>query len=128
MNELKVVGAVIVNDLGEILCAKRSTTMSMPGKWEFPGGKVERNENEQDALIREIKEELQCDIEVYDKIAETLHEYAEFTILLVTYNAKITSGSPVNKEHEELRWFKLEQLKALDWAEADIPTVKLLLM
>lgn len=128
MNELKVVGAVIVNDQGEILCAKRSSTMSMPGKWEFPGGKVENDEDEKAALIREIKEELQCDIEVQEKIAETLHEYAEFTILLVTYDAKVISGTPVNKEHEELRWFKFEELKKLDWAEADIPTVKLLLM
>ncbi|KAA0547455.1 (deoxy)nucleoside triphosphate pyrophosphohydrolase [Bacillus sp. BGMRC 2118] len=128
MHEIKVVGAVIVNEQGEILCAKRSRTMAMPGKWEFPGGKVENNENEQDALIREMKEELQCEIEVKDKIAETLHKYAEFTILLVTFHAKIISGTPVKKEHEELRWCKVEELKELDWAEADIPTVKLLLM
>jgi 8-oxo-dGTP diphosphatase len=128
MKDVKVVGAVIVNEHGKILCAKRSKTMSMPGKWEFPGGKVERGEDEREALKREIKEELQCEIEVGSKIAETLHEYPTITILLNTYYATISKGIPVNKEHEEINWIEKENLKTLDWADADIPTVKLLFM
>jgi 8-oxo-dGTP diphosphatase len=128
MKYVKVVGAVIVDEKDKILCAKRSKKMSMPGMWEFPGGKVEQDEDEKEALKREIKEELLCEIEVGTKIAETLHQYPSITVMLITYYATVLNGVPVNKEHEELVWIEKEKLKTLDWAEADIPTVKLLTM
>ncbi|MFD1739063.1 (deoxy)nucleoside triphosphate pyrophosphohydrolase [Bacillus salitolerans] len=123
---IRVVAAVIYNEHNQILCAKRSAEMSMPGKWEFPGGKVENGESDVDALTREIKEELQCEIEVERLITEVNHEYEAIIVQLVTYAAKIMKGIPLKSEHEKLEWLTLDQLSSVDWAEADLPTVALL--
>ncbi|MDF2652440.1 MAG: (deoxy)nucleoside triphosphate pyrophosphohydrolase, partial [Paenibacillus sp.] len=68
MKKIDVVGAVIFNNNNEVLCALRSQTMSLPGLWEFPGGKIEPNETPQECLVREIQEELNCSIQVGDLV------------------------------------------------------------
>jgi 8-oxo-dGTP diphosphatase len=124
---IRVVGAVIYNEQKEILCALRSPEMSLPNLWEFPGGKIEEGENPEEALVREIREELGCTIEVYEKIEEVHHEYPNVIVNLLTYKAKIVEGEPKAKEHAELKWMPFQELHSLEWAPADIPTVEALL-
>ncbi|WP_028403291.1 (deoxy)nucleoside triphosphate pyrophosphohydrolase [Ectobacillus panaciterrae] len=124
---VKVVGAVSFNEQGDILCALRSTEMSHPNLWEFPGGKTEEGEKPEEALVREIKEELDCTVEVYELIEDTTYEYEKVIVNLLTYKTKITKGTPEAKEHAELKWVPLQELRSLEWAPADIPTVEALL-
>ncbi|HYF94304.1 MAG TPA: 8-oxo-dGTP diphosphatase MutT [Symbiobacteriaceae bacterium] len=127
MKHVDVVGAVIRNDAGEILCALRSAAMSMAGLWEFPGGKIEPGEAPEDCLRREIAEELCCVIEVADLLEDATYAYPSVEVRLLTYNARIVSGSPVPAEHAELRWVAPAHLADLTWAPADLPTVHRLL-
>ncbi len=127
MKKINVVAAVLRNEKNEILCALRSPTMSMPNLWEFPGGKIEQGELPEEALIREIKEELDCKIQVFDLIEEAEHKYPSVIVRLLTYNAKIVSDSPKAKEHAKLEWKTLDALRSLKWAPADIPTVEQIL-
>jgi 8-oxo-dGTP diphosphatase len=124
---IKVVGAVSVNDQGEILCALRSPNMSLPNLWEFPGGKIEEGETPEESLVREIKEELGCTVEVYERIEDVVHEYPNVIVNLLTYQTKIVEGTPKAKEHAELKGVPLEELKTLEWTPADVPTVERLL-
>ncbi len=122
--EIAVVGAVIVAD-GRILCTRRGTG-PLAGLWEFPGGKVEPGESPQDALVREIREELSCTIHVGEQITTTRHEYDFATIVLMTFACSLADGEPVLTEHTETRWLSPDDLGELTWAPADLPTVELL--
>ncbi|MDE3839067.1 8-oxo-dGTP diphosphatase MutT [Bacillus methanolicus] len=123
---VRVVGAVIYNEQNEILCALHSPEMSLPNLWEFPGGKIEEGEIPEESLVREIQEELECMIEVYEKIEEVHHEYPNVIVNLLTYKAKIIEGEPKAKEHAQLRWVPIQELHTLEWTPADIPTVEAL--
>ncbi|WP_025025512.1 (deoxy)nucleoside triphosphate pyrophosphohydrolase [Caldalkalibacillus mannanilyticus] len=125
MKKVIVVGAVIENPRGEILCALRSPDMSMPDYWEFPGGKVEEGESYEVALKREIREELGCEIDVLEKIIDVEHVYEKVLVHLHTYWASISGGEPKAREHAELRWVAKESLAALRWAPADLPTLEI---
>lgn len=126
--QIKVVAAIIENDQNEILCALRSPKMSMGNQWEFPGGKVEENEDPYSALVREISEELGCILETSREIFnENTHEYDSFVINLLSIKAKIVLGTPIAKEHSKLIWLKRENLESLQWAPADLPAVKQLM-
>lgn len=124
---IKVVGAIIENENNEILCALRSPDMSLPNLWEFPGGKVEKDENLKEAIEREIREELDCNIEFSNIFNGNTHEYDTFIVNLITVNCRLISGTPTAKEHSKLIWLKRENLLSLKWAPADIPTVQQLL-
>lgn len=124
--KIKVVAAIIENEQAEVLCALRSSKMSLPNYWEFPGGKVEKDEDIYSALKREISEELHCTIETYDIHNEHTHEYENFIIHLIAIKAKIVEGTPIPTEHSKLIWLKKENLPSLVWAPADIPAVELL--
>lgn len=119
-----VVGAIMENEQGEIFCAKRSATMTLPNYWEFPGGKLESEETKEEALAREIQEELGCEIQVGQQVEDTTYEYDSFIVRLETFKAKIIKGDPILLEHAEAKWLKKEQLHEVDWAPADIPAVK----
>jgi 8-oxo-dGTP diphosphatase len=124
---VKVVAAIIENEQNEILCALRSPKMSIPNRWEFPGGKVEIDEDIYTALVREINEELGCTIEIVDLFNENTYEYETFIINLISIKCKITEGIPTASEHSKLAWFKRENLESLKWAPADILAVNQLI-
>ncbi|NYE08727.1 8-oxo-dGTP diphosphatase [Bacillus niacini] len=125
---VKVVAAIIENESNEILCALRSPEMSIPNMWEFPGGKVESNEDIYSALVREIDEELACTIETTNEIFnDNTHEYETFIINLISIKCKVVEGTPTPSEHSKLIWLKRENLESLKWAPADIPAVEQLI-
>ncbi|MDR4947193.1 (deoxy)nucleoside triphosphate pyrophosphohydrolase [Neobacillus cucumis] len=126
--KVKVVAAIIENDQQEILCALRSPEMSIPNRWEFPGGKVEANEDIYSALEREIDEELSCKIETFKEVFnDNVHEYETFIINLISIKCRIVEGTPTPSEHSKLIWFKRDNLDSLKWAPADIPAVEQLI-
>lgn len=125
---VKVVAAIIENEQNEILCALRSPEMTIPNRWEFPGGKVEANEDIFSALEREIREELDCKVETVKEVFnENTHEYETFIIILTSIKCKVVEGTPTKSEHSKLIWLKRENLESLKWAPADIPAVEQLI-
>jgi 8-oxo-dGTP diphosphatase len=92
--------------------------------WEFPGGKVEPGESDQQALEREIREELGCLIQVGAAITTTLHRYDVGGVALTTYYCELIEGFPRPSEHQAIAWTDVAELKTLDWAPADVPAVE----
>src|SRR5699024_1220072 len=123
---IRVVGAVIMNDDDEILCAQRPEGKNLALTWEFAGGKVEKGETETGALVRELDEEMECRIDGQDQITTTVNEYDVGIVELTTYNAKIRSGEIKMLEHVDMKWMNRENIGALDWAPADIPAIELI--
>ena len=119
---INVVGAVLV-DGDTVLAAQRGESMSLSGLWEFPGGKIEPNETPQEALRRELREELLCTAEVGDHLETTEYEYDFGVVILSTYICRLVKGTPELTEHAEIRWVPVPELYSLDWAPADIPAV-----
>lgn len=126
MKEIHVVGAAIT-DKNLVLAAQRSDKMNLPFKWEFPGGKIEKNETHQKALKREIYEELGIHISVGDFLADGYSIVDDKKIILFVYNASIVEGTPKAKEHIQLKWVEIDRILELDWAEADYPACNELL-
>ncbi|MFT4413744.1 (deoxy)nucleoside triphosphate pyrophosphohydrolase [Fredinandcohnia humi] len=118
-----VVGAVIIEN-EKILCVQRGQNQLLALKWEFPGGKIETGETPEEALRREVSEEMNCMVQVGEQIDETVHEYDFGIVHLSTYYCKLLNGTPTLSEHEEMRWLFPNELLSLDWAPADIPTVQ----
>jgi len=117
-----VVGAAIVH-ANRCLIAQRSHTMALPLKWEFPGGKLEPNETPQAALVREIREELGVTISVGSLLGNGSAQAGSKPIALDVYAATLVTGTPVAREHAQLRWVTANELLAFDWAEADVPII-----
>jgi len=107
-----------------IFAAQRSSTMSLPGMWEFPGGKIEPDESPKEALLRELEEELLCSAEIGDHIQTTEHEYEFGVVILTTYYCTLKGDEPRLTEHSEIRWIYFTELDQLNWAPADIPAVE----
>lgn len=123
---LNVVAAVIENDDGNVLIARRNLKKVQGGLWEFPGGKIEPNETKEEAIIREIKEELTIDIKVDKYLDEKEFDYPERDINLIALKCSIVNGNISLTEHENAKWVPKNELYKFDFAPADLFIVKLL--
>lgn len=123
----KVVAAAIIRD-GRILCTQKGQTKYpyTSFKWEFPGGKIEEGETPEQALRRELIEEMAYSIEVGKHLTTVNHEYPDFKITLSVYMCTPVSDTFTLKEHAAFRWTSREDLAALDWVAADADIIKLL--
>lgn len=114
----EVVCAVIIKD-NLVFCTKRDGKGECANKWEFPGGKIEPGETKEEALLREIKEELNSDIKIKKFLTTINHEYNTFNLTMHVYICELINDNPVLMVHTESIWCEKKKLKALDFAEAD---------
>lgn len=117
MKTVKVVAAIIIHE-NKIFATQRGYGEFKDG-WEFPGGKIEPGETPQEALAREIKEELDIEIEVKDFLETVEYDYPEFHLSMDCFFCAIRSGDLVLKEHEAAKWLTVETLDSVDWLPAD---------
>lgn len=124
-SSIPVVCAIIEDGSGRVLVAQRPAHKHLGLKWEFPGGKVESGESPAHALIREIKEELGCDILVAAALERSRHDYATVVIEMLPFVCRLAPGSdaPFPHEHVAVRWIAPAELSLLDLAPADMPVV-----
>ncbi len=115
---IQVACAIIERD-GLVLAARRSRSMRMPLKWEFPGGKIEPGESPEACLRRELMEEMALCVAAKRAMPCLTHEYPAFTVTLYPFVCEILSGEVTLNEHRAVAWLKPEELPALDWVEAD---------
>lgn len=128
MRAIRVSAAVII-DGNRVLAAERGYG-EYRGYWEFPGGKRESGETGEDAIVREIREELGAVIAVDGFIGTIEHSYHDFQLVMDCYTAHIQKGAIEAKEHMALRWLSLDELDSVSWLPADIkilPAVRNLL-
>lgn len=126
MKTIRVVAAVLKaeNDKAEsMIFATQRGYGEFKGGWEFPGGKIEEGETPQEALVREIKEELDTEITVGDLIDTIEYDYPTFHLSMDCFWAKVLSGDLVLKEHEAAKWLVKEDLTSVDWLPADITLI-----
>ncbi|MFD1628952.1 (deoxy)nucleoside triphosphate pyrophosphohydrolase [Pseudopedobacter beijingensis] len=124
---LQVTCAIIFKE-NKVLIAQRSKSMKLPLKWEFPGGKIETDETLEEGLKREIMEELNINISVVEALSPVEHHYPDFSLNLYPFVCAYLDGKLVAREHAQVKWESLANLEAYDWAEADVPVVKELLL
>ena len=124
---IEVVAAVIVKD-GNVLATQRGYG-EFKGKWEFPGGKIHDNEFQEEALVREIKEELNADINIIDYLTTVRYDYSSFHLIMHTYictlksNIEFVYHNEKELEHDNMIWLEKEDLSNIDWLPADIIAV-----
>jgi len=120
---IHVTCAIIERD-GLVLAARRSAMMSMPHKWELPGGKIDPGESPEQCLRREILEELGIRIVIGGSLPAVTHDYPTFRITLHPFVAAVETGEIVLHEHAAMAWLPPARLHTLDWAEADVPVIR----
>ncbi|SRR5690606_5821693 len=120
MDKISVTCAIIIKDK-KVLVVQRSEAMKLPLKWEFPGGKIESDESEEECIKREIIEEIGIEIELISRLTPSIHSYSTFQIELIPFLANYTKGNIKLTEHKKYLLLEKDELKELDWAEADIP-------
>lgn len=123
---IDVVAAILENQHGKILIARRKQGKNLAGYWEFPGGKIESGETPQECLIRELNEEMNLTIEISKYVGESIHCYEQGAIRLLAYKGRITEGEIKLTDHDEYAWINLQELKDVKLAPADIPFIQLL--
>ena len=117
------VAAAIIKDKDKILIARRKGGKHLEFKWEFPGGKVDEDETEVEALKRELKEEFSIDTLVRDFVAESLFKYDHININLRAYLTEIVAGEIELNDHDKIAWVNPNQLSSFDFAPADLPII-----
>lgn len=122
MKTVKVVAAVIRCE-DKIFATARGYG-DFKGQWEFPGGKIEPGENPQQALVREIKEELDTEIAVGELITTIEYDYPTFHLSMDCFWCSVVSGELVLKEAQEARWLSVDQLNSVKWLPADIEIIE----
>ena len=124
MKTVRVVAAII-REGNKVFATQRGYGDYKDG-WEFPGGKIEQGETPQQALAREIKEELDTDIAVGDYLTTIEYDYPAFHLSMQCFWCKIVDGTPVLIEHEAARWLDLDHIDSVDWLPADLTIIPLI--
>lgn len=112
----RVVGAALIRG-DRVLAARRTRPPSIAGRWEFPGGKVETGESDQDALMRELREELSIEVQVLESLGRVpLGDDGELTV----HRCQLTGGMPqAGSDHDRVRWLSASELSSVDWLDSD---------
>ncbi|UPU35048.1 (deoxy)nucleoside triphosphate pyrophosphohydrolase [Geomonas paludis] len=117
------VACAIIEREGLVLSARRSASMNLPLRWEFPGGKIEPGEGREECLKRELVEEMGVEIAVGCPLTPTTHRYPSFDVTLYPYVCSIVSGEITLHEHSAMTWLPPERMLELEWADADLPII-----
>ncbi len=128
MKKIEVVaGVIFYKDL--VLCVQRPHHKFdyISEKYEFPGGKIEEGESKEDALNRELMEELNLKITIKSEYLTVNHEYPDFELTMHSYICEVDSQELLLKEHIDQKWLRREEMHTLDWAAADVPIVEKLI-
>lgn len=104
-----------------VLAAKRAMGKARAGRWEFPGGKVHHGESAEQALVREIREELGCVVRPLRELSRVEHRYPDIAVTLLPFVCELVEGTPSALEHTELRWVDRAGIHAVEWSDADLP-------
>ncbi len=118
---IEVVAAVIEKD-NTYLATQRGYGEFIH-QWEFPGGKIEEGETREEALVREIQEELSLDIAIDDFLTTVHYEYEQFNLIMHCYLCHIVKGDMSLSAHEQIKWLEKENLRTVNWLPADVPVV-----
>ena len=121
MKTIRVVAAIIIEN-GKVFATQRGYGEFKDG-WEFPGGKIEPDETPEEALVREIKEELDTEVEVLELLDTVEYDYPKFHLSMDCFICNIKSGELVLKEHEAAKWLTQEMLESVEWLPADVTLV-----
>ena len=125
---MKVINVVcgIIYQQDKIFIARRKKGKDFVGKWEFPGGKVENEESEKEALCRELLEELGMNVIVDEKIGSNIHHYESYSIKLIAYRCKFVSATFAMTDHDQYKWVTRKILGEFNFTDADIPLIDLI--
>ena len=128
MKEIKVVAGIIENN-GKILCMQRDKGKYdyVSFKWEFPGGKIEEGETNEQALKRELLEEMDLEVDVENHFCDVQYTYPDFKITMFCYKCNTKDLDFKLNVHKDYKWLKKSELNIIDWAPADVPIVKKLM-
>jgi 8-oxo-dGTP diphosphatase len=121
---INVTCAIIRNEDDEVLVVQRGEATDHPYKWEFPGGKVAKGENEEECIIREVKEELSMEIVICGRLPEVEHDYGHKQIRLIPFICDTLDELPFLSEHHDFKWIAAVDLLKINFSEADIPVAK----
>lgn len=126
MKVITTVAGVIKNEKGEILCTLRDQGKYdyVSFKWEFPGGKVEEGETQQETLTRELHEELEIDVKIGDFFYQVEHDYPDFHLSMAVYECELISKEMKINVHKGIKWLSPDEMMTLDWAAADVPVAE----
>jgi 8-oxo-dGTP diphosphatase len=124
---IRVVAGLIRDSQGRALITQRRPQAFMPLKWEFPGGKVEAGETDQEALMRELKEELDIEVQVGQRFMGLVHSYPDFNVDFHVYDCEIVSGKPEKIAVNDFCWVSISKLCNYEFPPADQPTISKLL-
>ena len=116
--------AALIWEGGKFLICQRPANKARALLWEFVGGKVERGETKEQALVRECEEELAITVEPHGIFTEVVHEYPDITVHLTLFNCAISRGEPALLEHNDLKWITPAEIKNYDFCPADIEILK----
>lgn len=128
MGRILRVAAAVIFDGNRVLACRRNADRSAGGKWEFPGGKIEAGELPEDAVRREVLEELAIDIRVLGELTTDDTQVDDHIIRLICLRAELKGKSPASStDHDRMAWVPTNELGALDWAAPDLPAVEMLM-